>query len=48
MVLLGTLFWFAFTGFCLSKGDEWGAGAFMLWAGGMFLLGSYYGTTWTN
>jgi len=44
MVLLGTLLCLAFTWFCLKKGDEWGAGAFILWASGMFIVASYYGT----
>ena len=42
--LLGTLFWFGFSLFCLNKGDDWGVGAFILWLSGMFILGSYYGT----
>ena len=42
--LLGTLFWFGFTFFCIKKGDDWGVGAFILWLSGMFILGSYYGT----
>lgn len=43
-MLLGTLFWIGFSLFCLNKGDEWGAGAFILWLIGMLILGSYSGT----
>jgi len=42
--LLGTLFWFGFTFFCMKKGQDWGAGAFIVWVIGMLILGSYYGT----
>lgn len=46
LTLLGTLFWFGFSWFCLNKGDDWGAGAFVLWVSGMLLMGSCSGTIW--
>ena len=42
--VFGTLFFFGFTFFCLKKGDEWGAGAFLLWIIGMGMLGLVSGT----
>jgi|14_taG_2_1085336.scaffolds.fasta_scaffold02457_7 hypothetical protein len=48
MTLLLTVLYFAFTLFCLNRGDEWGAGAFILWAGVSFLIASYYGTPLFN
>ena len=44
MVFLGTVAWFAFTLFCLKKGDEWGMHAFVLWAGVSFSIAYMSGT----
>ena len=44
MVFLGTVAWFAFTLFCLKKGDEWGAGAFILWLIVSFVIAATSGT----
>lgn len=41
---LGTGAYFAFSFFCLKKGDEWGVGAFILWALVSLAIASYYGT----
>ena len=38
MTLLVTMLYFAFTLFCLKKGDEWGMHAFVLWAGVSFFI----------
>jgi len=44
IAFLGTGAYFAFSFFCLKKGDEWGAGAFILWALVSLAIASYYGT----
>jgi len=44
MVFLGTVAWFALTIFCLKKGDEWGAGAFILWLIVSFVIAVFSGT----
>lgn len=42
--VLGTLFSFGFTTFCVKKGDDWGAGSLAVWLVGMVFLGSVSGT----
>lgn len=43
MVFIGTVAYFSFSYFCLKKGDEWGAGAFVLWAAVNFLIAVAFG-----
>jgi hypothetical protein len=44
MTLLLTVLYIAFSLFCLKKGDDWGAGAFGLWAGVSFFIASLFGS----
>jgi len=44
MAFIGMVAYFAFSLFCLKKGDDWGAGAFILWASVNGLIAVAFGT----
>lgn len=44
MVFLGTVAYIGFSIFCINKGDEWGAGALILWVAVSFIIASTFGT----